>query len=155
MLTAIENYLLNNHSHVTIVDRSRVKQVLAEKQLQESDLFSQETAAEVGKLLAAHAVIVGQVSTWQGFSEVDQSSLDKIVGLPIRGKKIKNRCNVEFSLRAIDVGSGRVWLSVTADGDDKSFGEACKQALDDKHVRRSLDRGLRTRSSSRVATTRS
>lgn len=149
VLTAIENHLLRNYPHVTIVDRVRVKEILAEKHLQESDLFSQETAVEVGKLLRADAVIAGSVQAWQGVTEVTDSEAKQLsrhfIGFGIGGRKIDNTCSVEFNLRARDVDGGRVWLAENAADDGDSFGEACQKALNDKKVRGSFDAALRRR----------
>jgi curli biogenesis system outer membrane secretion channel CsgG len=153
VLVEVENYLLNRYPHIRIVERMRLKQVLAEKHLQESDLMSQETAASVGKVIGADALIVGSVQTWLSMTRVKPGR--RFYGVEVKDPKIELSCTAGFTVRLVDVGSASIWLATTAHKDGcESFGEACQKALRKKKVRATLDNGLRRRSGLPVTVSR-
>ena len=82
---------LNN---VTVIERGQIESVLEEQALQLSGVISSKEALKVGKLLGANAVLVGDLSNYVTWENV-----------------LGWGSTVAFSVRMIEVGSGKVILN--------------------------------------------
>jgi len=103
-----------------LVERSKLRSLLDEQDLQVSDLTNPQTAARVGKLLGVQAVIVGSVSQY----DMDKTTVYVHV-VPIVSKDYK----VGASVRMIDVTNGQIIYAHSACGNSgNNFTEAGKQA---------------------------
>jgi len=60
---------LSNISGLKVVERERIQYLLDEIKMEQSDYFNQESAVRVGKLLGAHALLMG------GFTKLDNNHL--------------------------------------------------------------------------------
>jgi len=77
--------------NVTIIERGQIEKLMAEQKLQQSGTINESSAVEIGEILGADAVIVGEISDYASWSSV-----------------IANGSTVSFSMRMIDVKSGKV-----------------------------------------------
>jgi len=60
---------LSNLSGLKVVERERIQYLLDEVKMQQTDLFDQESAVRVGKLLGAHVLLMG------GFTKLDKKHM--------------------------------------------------------------------------------
>ena len=103
-----------------LLERSKLRSLINEHDLQSSGLLDQEAAVKVGKLLGADAVIVGSVTQY----EMDKTQV-YIHIVPIVSKEY----TVGASIRMLDVENGEVIYAHSASGKSgNSFTEAGKQA---------------------------
>ena len=103
-----------------ILERSRLKAAIDEKDLQASDLVDPQTAVQVGKMLGVQAVIVGTVTQY----DMDKTTVYVHV-LPMVTKDYK----IGATVRMIDVGSGEVIYAHCASGSSgQDFTQAGQQA---------------------------
>jgi hypothetical protein len=86
-----------------LVERDRLKEILKEQRLGQSGLVDESTAAQIGKLVGAEAVVFGVLSsaTQQKF---DKFSYDLI------------RTEVRIDARAVDTATGRLIFTEAAEG---------------------------------------
>ncbi len=111
---------LAKHPRYRIIERSRLKSVLDEQDLQTADLVDPATAAKIGRMLGVHAVIVGSASEY----DMDKTTVYVHV-VPIVSRDYK----VGATIRMIDVTNGRIVYAHSASGHSgNSFTEAGKQA---------------------------
>jgi len=107
---------LLKHKRYRIIERSKIKSVLDEQDLQISDLIDPETAVKIGKMLGVDGVILGSVSEY----EMDKTQV-YIHMIPIITKEYK----VGATLRMIDVTNGEIVYAHSACGKSgNSFTEA-------------------------------
>ena len=90
-LLANELSALNN---VTIVERGQIEELINEQELQMSGVISSRSAVQIGEVLGANAVVVGDVTEWVNWTSI---------GL--------HGSTVSFSMRMIETESGRVVLN--------------------------------------------
>ena len=80
--------------NVTIVERGQVERVMEEQKLQLSGAVSSASAVQIGEMLGADAVIVGEVSDYLNWTSL-----------------IGNGTTVSFTIRMTDVKTGKVVFS--------------------------------------------
>ena len=80
--------------NVTIVERGQVERVMEEQKLQLSGAVSSASAVQIGEMLGADAVIVGEVSDYLNWTSL-----------------IGNGTTVPFTIRMTDVKTGKVVFS--------------------------------------------
>lgn len=103
-----------------IVERSRLKSIMNEQNLQTADMIDEDTAVKVGRMLGVHAVIVGCVSQY----DMDKTTVYVHV-IPIVSKDYK----VGATLRLIDVSNGEiVYANSACGGSGNNFTEAGRAA---------------------------
>ena len=103
-----------------IVERSKLKTVLGEKDLQATDFVNSETAVRVGKMLGVEGVMVGSVSQY----DMDKTTVYVHV-VPVVSRDYK----VGASIRIIDVSNGEIIYAHSASGKSaNNFTEAGRQA---------------------------
>ena len=108
------------HKKYRVVERSRLKTVLNEQDLQSTSLMSADTAADIGKLLGVQAVILGSVSQY----DMDKTTV-YIHVVPVVSKDYK----VGATVRMIDVTTGEIIYAHSACGQSGAhFTEAGKFA---------------------------
>jgi curli biogenesis system outer membrane secretion channel CsgG len=90
-----------------IVERSRLKSIMDEQNLQTADLVDTDTAVRVGKMLGVHAVMVGSVCQY----DMDKTTVYVHV-VPIVSKDYK----VGATIRMIDVRNGEIIYAHSASG---------------------------------------
>jgi curli biogenesis system outer membrane secretion channel CsgG len=111
---------LAKHPRYRIVERSRLKSVMDEQDLQAADFADARTAAKVGRLLGADGVILGTVSQY----DMDKTTVYVHI-VPVVSKDYK----VGASVRMIDVTNGQVVYAHSACGSSsRHFTEAGRQA---------------------------
>jgi hypothetical protein len=96
--------------NVTIIERGQIEKLMAEQKLQQSGAISESSAVELGEILGADAVIVGEISDYVSWSSI-----------------IANGSTVSFSMRMIDVKSGKV-IATGSESRIENFTVAFKNA---------------------------
>jgi curli biogenesis system outer membrane secretion channel CsgG len=94
---AIASLLANEFSrlsNIAVIERGQMEKLLQEQKLQMSGVSSESSAVEIGEIIGADAVVVGEVS--------DYSSWSSLIG---------NGSTVSFSARMIDVKTGKLIAS--------------------------------------------
>lgn len=123
--TAVTGLVINRLSQsgrFTLVERSQLKQILDERDLQAADLVDQSKAAEVGKLIGVDAIVTGSVTQYDSDKTVVYVHVVPIVGWSYR---------VGASVRIVDVKSGEIIYSHSMGGSSgKDFTEAGTQAVE-------------------------
>ena len=85
---------LSRLDNVTVVERGRIEGLVGERELQMSGVVSPASAVQIGEMLGANAVVVGDVTEYVNWTSIG-----------IHG------ATVSFSMRMIDVQTGRVVLN--------------------------------------------
>jgi curli biogenesis system outer membrane secretion channel CsgG len=85
---------LSRLKNVTILERSKISAVLKEQALQQSGVTDPGSAAELGKLVGADAVVTGVVTDYVYWSSLTGSGT-----------------TVSFSIKMVDVRTGKVMLN--------------------------------------------
>ena len=103
-----------------IVERSKLKAIMNEQQLQAAEMIDEDTAVKVGRMLGVHAVVLGSVCEY----EMDKTTV-YIHIVPIVSKEYK----IGATIRLIDVSNGEIIYAHSASGaSGNSFTEAGKLA---------------------------
>ncbi|HAU38217.1 MAG TPA: hypothetical protein DCX07_10955 [Phycisphaerales bacterium] len=111
---------LTNSGKFRIVERSRLKSIVDEQNLQATDLIDAQTAAKVGKVLGVDAVVIGSVNQY----EMDKTTVYVHV-VPIVSKEYK----VGATLRMINVETGQIVYAHSGCGTSANhFNEAGQRA---------------------------
>lgn len=103
------NELVNNGTY-TVVDRSKLEQVL--KQQNRSGSVDAATAAEIGKQLGVDAVLIGTITR---FNIDKQSGGGGIMG--IGGSSSKTKATVQIDVRLISTSTGDILATARATGE--------------------------------------
>ncbi len=101
---------LANEPDLTIVDRTRIQDILAEQELQQSGAVDLSTAVEIGRLLGADLLLVGTLNEF-GFKNEGGVSVSFI-------SVKRSNANVKLSARLISVQTGQVLASFEGVGKD-------------------------------------
>jgi curli biogenesis system outer membrane secretion channel CsgG len=101
----------------SVMEREQLDQVIAEQNLGQSGMVTQQTAPQLGKLLGVAAIVYGSVSEF-GYSE--SSTGGGIAGLG--GGISKTTARVAIDVRMIDTTTGEIILAETADADRTQMG---------------------------------
>jgi len=103
-----------------LLERSRLKTVIDEQDLQTTDLVDEQTAIKVGKMLGVDGVVLGTVSEY----EMDKTTVYVYV-VPVVSREYR----VGATVRIIDVKNGEVIYAHSASASSaKNFTEAGKTA---------------------------
>jgi curli biogenesis system outer membrane secretion channel CsgG len=89
----------------TIIEREQLNHVLAEQNLGASGLVTEQTAAQVGKLLGVSAVVYGSVTQ---FGYKSESTGGSISSIPFSGGLSKAEAQVGCDIRIIDTSTGEI-----------------------------------------------
>lgn len=121
--TAVTGFIttrLVSSNRYRLVERSKLKSIIDEKDMQLSDLTNPQTAARIGKLLGVQAVIVGNVAQY----DMDKTTVYVHV-IPVVSKEYK----VGASIRVVDVANGEIIYAHSASGvSGNNFTQAGRQA---------------------------
>ncbi len=82
--------------NIRVIDRNQITKVLEEQALQQSGIIDSETAVQVGKLVGANAVVVGELTDYVHWESLTGPG-----------------STVSFSIRMIDSESSRVVINST------------------------------------------
>jgi curli biogenesis system outer membrane secretion channel CsgG len=105
-----------------LVERSRLKAIMDERELQAADLIDPATAAEVGKAAGVDAVITGSVSQYDSDKTVVYIHIIPVITRSYR---------VGATVRIIDVNDGMIIYANSESGSSGSnYTEAGKKAID-------------------------
>jgi TolB-like protein len=69
-----------NDPAITVIERSRLEEVLAELKLQQSDKIDPGTAQKMGKLLGAHYLVWGSLTMQKGTGRLDAKVVEVLTG---------------------------------------------------------------------------
>lgn len=97
----------------TLVERSRINQILAEQNLGASGRIDPSTAAQIGRLLGADAVIIGSITQFN----LERSGSDVNVGF--FGISVDNRrqkANVQLTARIVNTTTGEILAATEGRG---------------------------------------
>ncbi len=109
---------------VTVVERSRLKSLMNEHDLQMSSIVTTSKATELGKLAGADVVVLGEVTQYQAQQESSHSQVYIVSG---GGTTTNHR--VGLSVRFVDTNTGQVIYCELGQGVDKGgFSEASRVA---------------------------
>lgn len=113
----LTNALVKDGTYI-VLERSKVEQIIGEQNLGASGRVDASTAAQIGKLLGADAVIIGTITKFN----VEQSES----GLSIFGfgeNKEKNKAIVQITSRLVGTSTGEILAVAQGEGSaDKSGG---------------------------------
>lgn len=113
----------------SVLERERLRAVMAEQQLGQSGAVSAATAARIGELLGVQVILTGSVNQFS----IDETG-GGIGGISVSYKEAESVLDV----RAIDTTTGEVLLTAEGSG-KKRFGGASAEGVD---FRRDYDAGL-------------
>jgi len=102
---AVAGLIINGLMQVgrlTVAERSQMKRVLDERNLQSCDLVDQSKAIEVGRLIGADAIVTGSVNEYDSDKSVVYIDIIPIVTRSFR---------VGASIRVVDVRNGEIIYS--------------------------------------------
>lgn len=106
----LTNKLVENGQY-TLIERSRIEEILFEQDLGQSGRISASTAAEVGRLLGADAVIIGSITR---FNFEDNGGSVSILGFGGGGDS--RGAVVELSARLVNTTTGEIIATATGSG---------------------------------------
>ncbi len=115
----LTNALVKDGTYI-VVERSKIEQILKEQNLGASGRVDASTAAQIGKILGADAVIIGTITQFN----VEQSSSGGSIGfLGIGGSTEKNKAIVQVNSRLVSTTTGEILAVAEGEGKaDKSGG---------------------------------
>ncbi|MCS7227205.1 MAG: CsgG/HfaB family protein [Gloeomargarita sp. SKYB31] len=100
----LTNRLAQNGAFI-LVERSRINQILAEQNLGASGRIEPATAAQIGRLLGADAVIIGSISQFN----LEESRSNVNVGFfGISTASQRQRANVKLTARIVNTSTGEI-----------------------------------------------
>ena len=101
----------------TVVERKEINQLLDEQKLGQAGIVTQESAAQVGKMLGVELAVVGSVTEF-GYSKKEQGI--RIKGFGVGGKSQK--ATVAVDVRLINTTSGEILKAENVRKDESSTG---------------------------------
>jgi curli biogenesis system outer membrane secretion channel CsgG len=123
-LTQMLTTALAARPEFTVVERTQLDKVAAEQQLGASGRVEAKSAASVGKLLGAQALITGDITefTYKQSSAGSKLSILKAVDSKLGAKLDRITAQVAIDLRIIDATTGAVISSVRGEGSSTATG---------------------------------
>lgn len=123
-LTQMLTTALADRPEFTVVERTQLDKVAAEQQLGTSGRVEAKSAASVGKLLGAQALITGDITefTYKQSSAGSKLSILKAVDSKLGAKMDRLTAQVAIDLRIIDATTGAVISSVRGQGSSSATG---------------------------------
>ncbi len=116
----LTNALVKDGTYI-VLERSKIEQILEEQNLGESGRIDASTAAQIGKLLGADAVIIGTISQFNVEQSRSGGSLGFLGG--IGGSREKNKAIVQVTSRLVSTTTGEILAAAQGEGKaDKSGG---------------------------------
>jgi curli biogenesis system outer membrane secretion channel CsgG len=106
----LTNKLVENGQY-TLIERSRIAEILFEQDLGQSGRISPSTAAEVGRLLGADAVVIGSITR---FNFEDNGGSVSILG--IGGGGDSRGAVVELTARLVNTTTGEIMATASGSG---------------------------------------
>lgn len=140
MTDSLEEALVNTQ-RFTVVDRAHMQQIMRELSLSSSDLADPNSAAKLGKVVTAGALIFGDVAD-QYREQPSESHYQDDKKVQHTWHEIKGTVNVRATFKIVDVSTGRLIIAKTYE----ERREDTSRALDkrpDPVDRGSLERGAR------------
>lgn len=109
----LTNALVKDGTYI-VLERSKIEQVLKEQNLGASGRIDPSSAAQIGKLLGADAVIIGTISQFN----VEQSQSGGSLGgfLNIGGSTEKNKAIVQVTSRLVSTTTGEILAAAQGEG---------------------------------------
>ncbi len=107
-ITSLVTDELVGRNKVTVVERTRIEQLLAEQRLGAAELVQAETASRIGKLLGARLMVMGTITVW----DVQQTAGVGIGIFRVSGSQAK----VELTGRIVDTETGQILGSLKGEG---------------------------------------
>jgi len=111
---------LVNNGHYTVIEREKLEQVIEEQKLALSGMIDESTAAEIGQLVGAEALILGagdySVDDEGEWHEYEETYKDKEGKKKTRKKKrfrITRKVNVNLNLRFVNTTTGEVTVATS------------------------------------------
>lgn len=123
-LTQMLTTALIGHPEFVVLERAQLDKVLAEQDIGGSGRVEQKTAAAVGRLLGAQALITGDVTefSYQQSSSGSKLSVLKSLDSRVGAKFDRLTAQVAVDLRIVDAASGEVIGSVRGEGKASTTG---------------------------------
>jgi len=111
---------LVQNQYYTVIERSKIEEILQEQSLSLSGLVSEEQAVTVGNLIGAQALITGSGSYsvkdeggWEKYTVKEKNSEGKKVDVEKERYAIYRLVNANVTFRVIDVNNGSIIASKT------------------------------------------
>ncbi|HEY8164733.1 MAG TPA: CsgG/HfaB family protein [Gemmatimonadaceae bacterium] len=135
-LTQMLTTALAARPEFTVVERSQLDKVAAEQQLGASGRVEAKSAASLGKLLGAQALITGDITefTYKQSSAGSKLSILKAVDSKLGGKLDRLTAQVAIDLRIIDATTGAVVSSVRGEGSSTATGVSADYSKSGREV---------------------
>jgi len=129
-LTQMLTTALAGHPEFIVVERTQLDKIAAEQQLGASGRVEPKSAASVGKLLGAQALITGDITefTYKQSSAGSKMSLLKSIDSKLAAKMDRLTAQVALDLRIIDATTGAVIGSVRGEGSSTATGVSAEYA---------------------------
>jgi curli biogenesis system outer membrane secretion channel CsgG len=118
---------LVQNGYYTVIERSKINDVLKEQSLTLSGLVDEEQAVEIGNMIGAQALITGSGSysvkdegEWETYTEKKKNKDGKKVKVKKKRYNITRHVSAQITFRIIDVNTGSVVASKTNKASNKS-----------------------------------
>ena len=109
---------------IRVIERTRIKALMTERDLQVSHMQDTSVATEIGKMADADAVLVGSLTQYEAQQDYSHGAV-----YVFSGGSTKHMHRVGISVRLVDVKTGQVLFAEDAGGKDKEgFAQAAKNA---------------------------
>jgi curli biogenesis system outer membrane secretion channel CsgG len=117
MSDMLTNQLVQDGSYI-LVERSRVEAVLKEQALAASGVIEPATAAQIGRLLGADAVVIGSITRFNLDSQSSNQSLNSIplIGGFLGTGSNNKQASVQITARLVNTTTGEVIAAVEGKG---------------------------------------
>jgi curli biogenesis system outer membrane secretion channel CsgG len=135
-LTQMLTTALASRPEFTVVERTQLDKVAAEQQLGSSGRVEPKSAASLGRLLGAQALITGDITefTYKQSSAGSKLSLLKAVDSKLGAKLDRLTAQVSIDLRIIDAATGVVIGSVRGEGSSSATGVSADYAKEGREM---------------------
>lgn len=135
-LTQMLTTALAARPEFTVVERTQLDKVAAEQQLGASGRVEAKSAASLGKLLGAQALITGDITefTYKQSSAGSKMSILKSIDSKLGAKLDRLTAQVAIDLRIIDATTGAVISSVRGEGSSTASGVSADYAKAGREV---------------------
>ncbi|MBW4665725.1 MAG: CsgG/HfaB family protein [Chroococcus sp. CMT-3BRIN-NPC107] len=144
----LTNALVKDGTYI-VLERSKVEQILKEQNFGASGRVDASTAAQIGKILGADAVIIGTITQFN----VEQSRSGGSIGgfLGIGGSTEKNKAIVQVNSRLVSTTTGEILAVAEGEGKaDKSGGGISLRGLSGSTSTNNIDTLLSTAAESAI-----
>jgi curli biogenesis system outer membrane secretion channel CsgG len=101
-----------------VVDRNKLQRILQEQNFSASSRMDSMTAARIGKLVGADAIVIGDITQFGSENHAGKSGLGGFGATGIH----KSKAIVEVTARVVDVNTGEITASATGRGESTRSG---------------------------------